>query len=98
MTTTDKLRSGIYATQEGKDVAERIIHYAGYNVPEGERCLRTIVTTDTALGEVCRALGMPAVAPDTITPAYRVTVRVADNYLITVEGPMRVMEVTWAEV
>ena len=97
MTTTNKLRSGIYATAEGRDVAERIIHYAGYNVPNGERCLRTITTTDTALGEICRALNMTAFGPDEITPAYRLTVRIADNHLVTIEGPTRVMEVRWSE-
>jgi hypothetical protein len=97
MTTTDKLRSGIYATAEGRDVAERIIHYAGYNVPNGERCLRTITTTDTALGEICRALGVSHEAPDQITPAYRTFIRIADNYAIQVEGAVRVMEVRWSE-
>ena len=91
MTTTNKLRSGIYATAEGRDVAERIIHYAGYNVPNGERCLRTITTTDTALGEICRALNMTAFGPDEITPAYRLTVRIAD----TISSPSKGRHGSW---
>lgn len=98
MTTTEKLQHGIFATQEGKDVAERIIHYAGYNVPEGEKCMRTIKTTDTALGEICRALGVKHFPPSEFTPCYHVTVFLSDNHWISIEGSPRVAQVNWSEL
>ena len=98
MTPTEKLQTAIFATAEGREVAERIIHYAGYNVPVGESCHRTIKTTDAALGEICRALGEQPNAPEQWSPCYRISVRLADNHVITIEGAPRVAQVQWSEL
>lgn len=96
-TLINRLSAHVWATPNGKELAERIIRIAGNNYPDADHVTLTIATDTPTLGDLARATGENTFSPNEIVPYYRLLIRISPKVLVEVKGPSMVAHVKWQD-